>query len=46
MISVVIPTLGRINKKNLNYQILKNTEKIKFEIIFSVPKENYSKLYK
>ena len=46
MISVVIPTLGRFNKKNLNFQILKNTEKIKFEVIFSVPKENYSKLYK
>lgn len=45
MISVVIPTLGKFNKKNLNYQILKNTEDINFEVIFSVPKKNYSKLY-
>ena len=34
MISVVIPTLGLMNEKNLKYQIINNTEKVPFEIIF------------
>lgn len=46
MISVVIPTLGLMNEKNLKYQINNNTEKVPFEIIFCVPRKNFSKLIK
>jgi len=46
MISVVIPTLGNFNINNLKHQILNNTEKVKFEIIFCIPKKKYSKLIK
>ena len=46
MISIIIPTLGNFHKNNLKYQILNNTEKIKFEIIFIIPKKNFSKLIK
>lgn len=46
MISIIIPTLGNFDINNLKYQIINNTEKIKFEIIFSVPKKNYSNLIK
>ena len=46
MISIIIPTLGNFDKNNLKYQILNNTEKIKFEIIFVIPKKNFSKLIK
>lgn len=46
MISVVIPTLGNFNINNLKHQILNNSEKIKFEIIFCIPKNKYSKLIK
>ena len=34
MISIIIPTLGLLNEKNLRYQINNNTEKVSFEIIF------------
>tara|TARA_A100001015_G_C15030696_1_gene733065 strand:+ start:1481 stop:2290 length:810 start_codon:yes stop_codon:yes gene_type:complete len=44
MISVVIPTLGQFDINNLKYQIINNTEKIKFEIIFCIPKKYYSNL--
>lgn len=44
MISIVIPTLGNFNKNNLKYQILNNTEKVKFEVIFCIPKKKYLKL--
>ena len=38
MISIIIPTLGLLNKKNLRYQISNNTEKVPFEIIFACQK--------
>lgn len=46
MISIIIPTLGNFNVNNLKHQIIDNTEKIKFEIIFCIPKKNFSKLTK
>ena len=44
MISIIIPTLGLLNEKNLRYQISNNTEKVPFEIIFCVPKKYFSRL--
>ena len=44
MISIIIPTLGLLNEKNLRYQINNNTEKVSFEIIFCVPKKYFSRL--
>ena len=41
MISIIIPTLGLLNEKNLRYQINNNTEKVSFEIIFCVPKNTF-----
>lgn len=46
MISIIIPTLGNFNVNNLKHQIIDNTEKVKFEIIFCIPKKNFSKLTK
>ena len=38
MISIIIPTLGLLNEKNLRYQISNNHEKVHFEIIFFLQK--------
>jgi hypothetical protein len=46
MISVIVPTLGKINENNFKYQLYNNTETIPYEIIFSIPKKNISKLLK
>jgi GT2 family glycosyltransferase len=46
MISIIIPTLGNFDVNNLKHQIVDNSENIKFEIIFCIPKKNFSKLTK
>ena len=46
MISVIVPTLGNIHEINFQYQLYNNTETVPFEIIFSIPKKNISKLLK